>query len=147
MKAPPLCCAAAVVLALSACNSGEGAGTPGDRSDNRPYAGIAPDELLHFTGTEPFWGGEVAGGTLTYTTPENPEGWTIRVDRFAGRNGVSFTGTLEGKGLAAAVSPGECSDGMSDRVYPFNITLRIGEELRNGCAWSDVHPFTGPPHP
>ncbi len=137
-----------IVLALAACSSADdGAGAPGDRSDHQPYTGIAPDEALRFTGTEPFWGGEVAGGTLTYKTPENAEGWTIRVDRFAGRNGTSFSGALEGEDFVMAVSPGQCSDGMSDRTYPFNATVRIGGELRNGCAWSDEHPFTGPPQP
>lgn len=137
------------VLSLAACSSGgdDGSRAPGDRSDTRPYADIGGDELLHFTGTEPFWGGEASGGTLTYTTPDRPDGWTIRVDRFAGRNGVSFSGSLEDRSFVAAVSPGRCGDGMSDRVYPFNVTLRIGEEVRNGCAWSDAHPFAGPPQP
>jgi len=138
----------ALLLPLAACHSADdGRGTPGDRSDTRPYTDVTPDEHLHLTGTEPFWGGEVTGGTLTYTTPDNPDGWTIRVDRFAGRNGVSFTGTLEERDFVMAVSPGRCSDGMSDRIYPFNATVRIGGDLRNGCAWSDVHPFTGPPRP
>ncbi|MGE4410199.1 MAG: COG3650 family protein [Sphingobium sp.] len=131
-------------LILAACHSGgNGAATPGDGSDTHAYADIAADELLRFTGTEPFWGGQAAGGTLTYTTPDNPDGLTIRVDRFAGRNGVSFSGRLEDKDLVMAVSPGRCGDGMSDRIYPFNVTLRLGDEIRNGCAWSDVHPFEG----
>jgi len=135
----------ASALMLAACQSGspQGNGAPGDSADRQPYAGIAPDEVLHFTGTEPFWGGEVAGSTLTYTTPENPDGWTIRVQRFAGRNGLSFSGALEGQDFVAAISPGQCSDAMSDRVYPFNITLQIGREVRNGCAWSDAQPFSG----
>ncbi len=144
----------ALALVLGACHAGadgpgaDGPGVaPGDRADSRPYAGVTPDEKLHFTGTEPFWGGEVAGGTFTYSTPDKADGWTIRVDRFAGRNGVSFSGRLEEKDLVAAVSPGRCGDGMSDRVYPFNVTLSIGNEIRNGCAWSDAHPFEGPQHP
>lgn len=120
---------------------------PGNGADTHAYAGIAADELLRFTGTEPFWGGQAAGGTLTYTTPDNPDGLTIRVDRFAGRNGVSFSGRLEDRDLVMAISPGRCGDGMSDRVYPFNVTLRIGDEIRNGCAWSDDHPFAGPVAP
>ena len=144
-----LMAAPAALLSLAACSPGgsDGPGAPGDGSDTQPYSEIGGDELLHLTGTEPFWGGEVAGGTLTYTTPDTPDGVAIRVARFAGRNGVSFSGSLEEKGFVAAVSPGQCSDGMSDRVYPFNVTLRIGEEIRNGCAWSEAHPFTGPPHP
>ena len=136
-------------LALSACQSGGagGSGAPGDSDDRHPYAGIAETETLRLTGTEPFWGGEIIGGTMTYTTPENPDGEAIRVTRFAGRNGVSFSGTLEEDTFVAAVSPGQCSDGMSDRIYPFNVTLRIGDDVRNGCAWSQEHPFLGPSAP
>ena len=45
------------------------------------------------------------------------------------------------------VTPLACSDGMSDRTYPFTVTLGIGEDKRNGCAWSEQHPFDGPEHP
>ncbi|MGD9812847.1 MAG: COG3650 family protein [Sphingobium sp.] len=135
-----------LILLLAACRAG-GPGAPGDSDDNRPWSGIAPDEVLSLTGTEPFWGGNVTGGTLTYTTPDNPDGLAIRVERFAGRNGVSYSGEMDGRRFTAAVSPGQCVDGMSDRVYPFNVTLEVAGETRNGCAWSEAHPFTGPKAP
>lgn len=143
----------ALALALAACQqSGPGqANVPGSAQDGQPYDGIKADEILRFTGTEPFWGGETRGTVLKYTTPENPDGETITVARFAGRNGISLTGTLEGKAFGMAVTPGECSDGMSERTYPFTVTLRIGPqgdgELRSGCGWTDSKPFTGPVNP
>ncbi len=133
--------------ALAACQSGTDSGVPGDSADTRPYAGIGLSEVLKFTGTEPFWGGQVSGTSLTYTTPENPDGQTITVKRFAGRGGLSFSGTLEGQPVDMAVTPGECSDGMSDRTYPLVVTLRLRGETRNGCAWSQEHPFNGPQNP
>jgi uncharacterized membrane protein len=45
------------------------------------------------------------------------------------------------------ITPGVCSDGMSDRTYPFVATLRLGDETRNGCAWSENSPFVGPETP
>lgn len=120
---------------------------PGDTSETAPYAGIAADEVLKFTGTEPFWGGQVAGGTLTYSTPEDQDGNAIAVERFAGRGGLSFSGTLDGATLVMAVTARQCSDGMSDRTYPFTVTLAIGADKRNGCAWSEQHPFEGPERP
>lgn len=148
-------------LALTACEgapggtaapSGDAPNTQsttgiGDTEDTRPYAGIGEEEVLHFTGTEPFWGGEVSGGTLTYSTPENIDGTQIAVERFAGRNGLSFSGTLEGAEFVMAVTPGACSDGMSDRTYPFTVTLQVRGEQRQGCAWTDAQSFTGPEHP
>ena len=120
---------------------------PGDASETAPYSEIAADEVLRFTGTEPFWGGEVSGTTLTYSTPENQDGTEIEVERFAGRGGIAFSGTLEGAAFEMMVTPLACSDGMSDRTYPFTVTLGIGEDKRNGCAWSERHPFDGPEHP
>jgi uncharacterized membrane protein len=113
--------------------------------ENRPYSGIAESETLHLTGTEPFWGGTATAAKVHYTTPETPDGIDISVERFAGRGGLSFNGELESKPFVLMVTPGKCSDGMSDRTYPFTLTLAVRGEQRRGCAWSDAQPFTGPP--
>ena len=116
---------------------------PGDRMDHQPWHGIGDEEVVHFTGTEPFWGGEVSGTELTYKTPEKPEGERIVISRFAGRGGFSFSGALPTGAMTLAVTPGKCSDGMSDRTYPFVATLQIGSDVRQGCAWTDRQPFHG----
>ena len=136
------------ILALAACNRhGGGHDVPGDANSRKPFAGIGADEVIRFTGTEPFWGGEVKGETLTYTTIDNPKGDAIAVKRFAGRNGLGVSGQLQGAAFDMTITPGACSDGMSDRSYPFTVTLLVGQETRNGCAWSDKHPFSGPAAP
>lgn len=138
------------VLTLAACHSGGGAGgaaLPGDSADHRPFSAIAPNETIRFTGTEPFWGGEAGADSLLYSTPENPEGTRIAVKRFAGRGGVSLSGELGGQPFDLMVSPGDCSDGMSDRTYPFVATLRLGAETRSGCAWTDGKGFIGDKNP
>ena len=117
---------------------------PDSAEDSAPYSGIAPEETIRFTATEPFWSGDVSGQTLTYSTPENIDGSIIQVQRFAGNNGLSFSGVLEGASFDMAITPGECSDGMSDRTYPFTVTLKVGGEQRSGCAWTDSRPFSGP---
>jgi uncharacterized membrane protein len=147
----PLACA----LALTACQGGKAtpSATPtssptlATAADTQTYSGIGPDEVVHFVGTEPFWGGQVSGEALTYTTPENQTGQMIAVDRFAGRNGISFSGELGAMPFVLAVTPGRCSDGMSDRGYPFTVTLQVKGEQRQGCAWTDKHPATGPARP
>lgn len=128
-------------LLLGAC--GANSDKPDLPGDDRPYSDIAADETVHFTGTEPFWGGQVSGATLTYTTPDKPEGEVIIADRFEGRGGLSWSGKLGETAFTMTVTPAECSDGMSDRTYPFVATLQIGEELRSGCAWSDTQPYSG----
>lgn len=132
-------------LLLAACGqSGDAGNVPGDASDTEAYSGIGEHDVVRFTGTEPFWGGQVAGTSLTYTTPENIDGETITVTRFAGRGGLSFSGNLDGRPLDLAITPGDCSDGMSDRTYPFVATLQLGSEQRNGCAWREGIDDLGP---
>lgn len=134
--------AVAIVFAIAACHSPSET-VPGDRDDHRPWSGIAADETIHFTGTEPFWGGVVGPAGLTYTTPEDENGQTVPVTRFAGRGGVSFSAKLKGGEATLAVTPGACSDGMSDVRYPLTVTLRIGEAVRQGCGWTDRQPRSG----
>ena len=128
------------LLLLAACNHGgagsDATGANGTKPGN--YAGLGAHETLRFTGTEPFWGGSVTGTALTYTTPENPQGTAIAVRRFAGNNGLSFTGTLNGAPFDMAVAEAACSDGMSDRAYRFTVTLRIAGEVRHGCGWIEA---------
>lgn len=125
------------IMLLAACDGADNAALPGDAADTQPFAEIGEHETLRFAGTEPFWGGHVAGESLTWTTPEDIDGETIAVKRFAGRGGLSFSGQLAGAPFILAVTPGECSDGMSDRQYPLVATVRIGEERREGCAWRE----------
>jgi uncharacterized membrane protein len=60
---------------------------------------------------------------------------------------LSFSGELAGASFEMTVTPLECSDGMSDRTYPFTVTLEIGEDLRKGCGWTEREPFEGPAAP
>ena len=125
-----------LALCLGSCSAAEEAGPmPGDAADTRPFAEIAPDAVIRFAGTEPFWGGSVSGGQLLWSTPEDIAGQTIPVERFAGRGGLSFSGVLAGRDLLLAVTPGTCSDGMSDRTYPYTATVTLGSETLAGCAW------------
>lgn len=133
------------LLLLAACGQGNNANVPGDTGDESAYAGIAENAVINLTGTEPFWGGTVEGGWFTYTTPENIDGKRLSVSRFAGRGGLSFSGILEGQQVDLAVTPGTCSDGMSDRTYPYVATLQIGGQQRYGCAWLDGEEPMGEP--
>ncbi len=145
MKRMTMLQAALLALALAGCrNEAAPEGMPGDAGDDTPFAAIAIDETVNFTGTEPFWGGRIVGTALTYSTPEMPDGTDIPVTRFAGRGGVSWSGMHDGARFALAVTPSQCSDGMSDRTYPFAATLEVKGEQRSGCAWTDRRSFTTP---
>ncbi|MXO85932.1 hypothetical protein GRI38_07785 [Altererythrobacter aurantiacus] len=118
---------------LAACSAtGEGST---DRS-TQPFAGLPEGETIQFIGTEPFWRGSVADGTATYITPDNQSGTTFDVTRFAGNNGVSFSGSMNDASFDLMVTPGDCSDGMSDVRYPYVATIKLAEETLRGCAWT-----------
>jgi uncharacterized membrane protein len=86
-------------------------------------------------GTEPFWGADVEGRCVTYSTIEDQEGtrvWT----QFSGtaENGT-WRGALGGQPfvMRTRARPG-CSDGMSDMRYPIEVSLTVLGEERRGCA-------------
>ncbi|MEO5809790.1 MAG: hypothetical protein ABIR51_07020 [Sphingomicrobium sp.] len=93
------------------------------------------EPAVRATGTEPFWGADIDGRCVTYSTPEKPAGvrlWT-RFSRSGA--GASYTGFLDGKSFRMNIRlEANCSDGMSDRRYPLAVRLRIGGETRRGCA-------------
>lgn len=126
-----------ILAVLAGACSGE---VPGDVAQ---YNGIDQSEVITALGTEPFWSATVTGPRMTYSTPDNIDGAPIEVTRFAGNGGLGFTGTLEGAALQMAVTPGQCTDGMSDRLYPFTVTLLIGDAQLEGCAYTDNQPFEG----
>lgn len=138
----------APLILLAACqgeknNIGDGAIT----KQGDAFTAITEQETFHFTGTEPFWGGNVTGETLLWNTPENPEGKTMTVQRFAGNNGLAYTGELGTAMFDMAVTKSQCSDGMSDRTYPFTVTVQISEQVRRGCGWTEARPFQGTEQP
>lgn len=148
---PILPLALAFAMPLAACQEGAEAPAESPGSTAEPTApapaSFTEDAKIQFTGTEPFWGGSVEGTSLTYTTPENIDGVTIAVERSGVNNVLTLDGTLDGGSFAMAVTEAQCSDGMSDRTYPLTATLTLPNEVRNGCAWSDEHPFSGPVNP
>ncbi len=129
---------------LAACGDDVDGSIPGNVQDDQPFSEISPNEVISLTGTEPFWGGVIANGTFTYRTAENPDDNNIEVEAFAGRGGLSFSGELNGDALDLTITPGTCSDGMSDVTYPFTATLRIGNKSSSGCGWSDDQPAIEP---
>ncbi|QPC99071.1 COG3650 family protein [Qipengyuania soli] len=133
----------AILLASASLASCQSAGSEGNGGPTPAFDGISVTETVKFTGTEPFWGGSIATNVANYSTPDDPGGTSFPVERFAGLNGVSFSGKLGDATFDLMVTPGKCSDGMSDLTYPFVATLMIGSEKREGCAWTDKQPFTG----
>jgi len=115
-------------------------------SDGAVFDGIDADTAITLTGTEPFWSFTIAAASngahaARYTDPNESDGRLFQATRFAGNNGLGFSGELDGKDVQIAITPGDCSDGMSDRVYPFAATIAWGDEALMGCAYTEDAPF------
>ncbi|WP_054531151.1 hypothetical protein [Erythrobacter sp. SG61-1L] len=130
---------------LAGC--GSGASNAGDATPTPVQAVTAspePDPVslsflpaeIRAAGTEPFWSVDIDRTELTYTTPENLSSGGVKapVTRADGAESVLFTANLEGQILQILVTPGECSDGMSDNSYPWTVERTLGEETAQGCA-------------
>lgn len=112
-----------------------------------PPPAAKSDEHVSMVGTEPFWNLAVTGDTAIWTTPDNQPGTSFAIKRFAGNGGLGFSGEVDGKPVTATLTPGQCSDGMSDRAFPFVATIALGGETLKGCGYTDSQPYTGPEAP
>ena len=101
-----------------------------------PIAVPTPVPSKHFQalGTEPFWSVEVLPGKLRYSSPEQPEGIAFAATATGLGSVYSYTGTMAGAKVRLIITPGRCSDGMSDRTYAYTAVLTIGDRALRGCA-------------
>jgi len=97
---------------------------------------------LNCLGTEPFWSLGQSGGNLVYKTPEKSRLMQRRAvvsnpgQRSPARSIVA--GDESGR-LTVVLHPGQCSDGMSDRVFGLSATLLFegagqASRMENGCC-------------
>lgn len=132
----------AASFALSGCNSGGG-----PKPSEQTFDAIAASSAIVLIGTEPFWRMDIepsgSGYSAAYSTPEDVNGTRFAVERFAGNNGLGFSGTLASQQVQVAVTAGECSDGMSDRIYLYIATVSIDGDIYEGCGYTDADGFSG----
>lgn len=92
-------------------------------------------ESISGIGTEPFWNVRTVGRCVTYTTPEDQAGTRVWAKASTDAAATRWVGTLRGKPFElVATSKPNCSDGMSDRIYPMEVVLKVDGEVRRGCA-------------
>ncbi|WP_066557777.1 COG3650 family protein [Croceicoccus bisphenolivorans] len=147
-------CAFALSSTLAACGSGPGDGSvepspqpsssaaPATPATNQP--GIdsedetQPDGFpagFRALGTEPFWAVHVGDGHLRYMTPEDQQGQSLPyTSEQTPQDEFALTAMLGNEELVLSGKVGECSDGMSDRSYPYTVSLRIGDRNLQGCG-------------
>ncbi|ADG12525.1 hypothetical protein B7G68_21000 [Caulobacter segnis] len=97
---------------------------------------VAPDYAGDFDalGTEPFWSVKVRSAGLIVSRPDHQDiattGTTLEV---MGEEAL-FRARTDGQDFSLRLTPGECSDGMSDRRYDYLAEARIDGLILKGCA-------------
>ncbi len=98
-------------------------------------AGVDLGQPVRALGTEPFWGVDIADGALTLTGVDRPEQrFAAEAPELAGTTAVWRGEAEDGATAILTLVATECSDGMSERVYPLTARVELGEETLNGCA-------------
>lgn len=127
--------------AATAASAGVGAGAPqGIRvGEPSPYdrsgpRNPAPGTGWHAFGNEPFWSVQARGGTLVFATPENQRGVTLLGRRVPSLVGTVILGSGPRGEFHFGVTPGKCSDGMSDRTHAYTSTFIYDGVTYKGCA-------------
>jgi uncharacterized membrane protein len=116
-------------------NAGASAAAPANLVEPAAVPPAAePAARYRFTGTEPFWGGTIDGATILYQTPDDQAGQTIAATMSREGATTRYSGTLDGQPFVLKLTPGTCSDGMSDTVYPLHAVLAVRGEPRQGCG-------------
>lgn len=115
------------------------AGLAPEQAEDNSSAPFTQDTLYLVSGTEPFWSMVVAkpqiiftsmeGDTLTfpYQEPERASGRSkeyLQVFKLDGEQQLIMKQT--------ELCP--CSDGMSDREYPYQVTLILNDRILEGCG-------------
>lgn len=148
-RGPPMLAAFAPLAFVAACAqpAGEQAEQAATQESSAGTAPTAPQEgaesqvpaSFRALGTEPFWAvisSETGTGAgLRYSTPENIDGTQVTIEDEIVQPALRrLTGTMDSKSFTIELTPGQCSDGMSDRVYPYTAHLGIDGESFAGCA-------------
>jgi uncharacterized membrane protein len=105
-----------------------------------PTAAVNADFLgpMQANGTEPFWGVKMTRTELVLSRPDHPE---LRVPNPGPRmEGKSAVWAAPGGALELTLTLGHCSDGMSDRDYPYTAVVVADGQTLSGCARPGIAP-------
>jgi uncharacterized membrane protein len=147
MRASVLSVLIAVAFGAAACSEGttEQAPAPADAPPAAVLGGVDLNQPLRALGTEPFWGLDVSSEGLSWTgVDETPLTAPNPGPGLAGTTANWRTRTADGQTLVLTLIATECSDGMSDRVYPLTAKVELGEREMIGCAASQAFLATAP---
>jgi len=123
----------AAAISLCACSPSPETETSEAPSIPPPALPAKPDAFagdINALGTEPFWAVEVRETTLKFSRPGEAD--------FVAPNPQpkveGDTASWSSNGLSLTLTATSCSDGMSDRTYPWKAEAVYGGATLIGCA-------------
>jgi len=130
-----------LVVLASACSKGDDAPAAPAAEMAAPavLGGVDLNQPLRAIGTEPFWGVEITPQSLVYSGVDRAEQRATNAGPvIQGTTAVYTAATGSGAALVVTLIATECSDGMSDRIYPLTARVELSGETLNGCAASQA---------
>jgi heat shock protein HslJ len=94
-------------------------------------AAAQPAGTYRAHGTEPFWSLTITPRRIHYEAP-GERSFSIPTPRLSHPRSTGRTYIALGMVVAIRTTP--CNDGMSDRVYADEVTVRIGRRILHGCG-------------
>jgi uncharacterized membrane protein len=133
--------ATAAFALLTACQPQDPTGAPAEAPADAPPPEAAPAPVSDFSqpmtarGNEPFWAVVLDGTTLTLKRPGVAD-VAFEAPGAAIQPGQAVWQAKGPKGepLTLKLYVSECSDGMSDTVYPMTAEVEMTAETLRGCA-------------
>lgn len=106
---------------------------------NGNEVGVELSQPLRVLGTEPFWSVEIEFDKLVYSGVDRPETEMANSGpSFQDGNIVIAARDADGEAFTITMREVQCSDGMSDRVYPLEAEVLYKGETLKGCANSQA---------
>jgi uncharacterized membrane protein len=109
---------------------------------NASYLGYATSAeplpiRLHCSGTEPFWGLELsysrADVHFAFSEEDFSTGFSLPISP-ANRTNIWLRTRFDFESDFLVLEAQTCSDGMSERSYPYSILVKLEENLLGGCC-------------
>lgn len=126
------------ILALSACSPADEPSSPSAPPEPPPMlGGVDLSQPIRALGTEPFWSIELTGTEMIYTSPEPSEQRARQPEPVVQGTTAAYESQTDGGAIMrVTLVATECSDGMSDRIYPLTALVKLGDLDLTGCAAS-----------
>jgi uncharacterized membrane protein len=111
----------------------------------RDGAEMGADSVTHCHGTEPFWAIRIDPNKVTFDAVEASTSMLNHGPKpahgFTSTYAALYQGTLiedpaKVLNVIITAADGGCSDGMSDEIYPFTVSVVSGGEFFSGCCAS-----------